>query len=167
MHVWSLSWPRKSLTSQSPAFIQCSFTLSKPASDFAGKRVLVFSYGSGLASAMFSISLSKNGAAGSPLDLLQKNVQSHISLLSERLKITPEEFDRRMKEREEGYGLPGFVPKEDVSVLFPGTYYLNAVDDKFRRTYSRKPLGVDAVNQKKVATPVIGVQGLQINGNGH
>jgi hydroxymethylglutaryl-CoA synthase len=116
---------------------------------------------------MFSISISKNAAAGSPLDLLQKNVQSHMSLLSERLKITPEEFDRRMKEREEGYGQPGFVPKEDVSVLFPGTYYLTAVDDKFRRTYSRKPLEGEVVSQKKVATPVTGLQGLQINGNGY
>lgn len=128
---------------------------------------MIFSYGSGLASSMFSITVSKNGAAGSPLDVLQRNSQAHITLLSQRFKITPDEFDRRMKEREDCYGKAGFVPKEDLSILFPGTYYLNGVDDKFRRTYSRKPLATDAVNHKKVATPVIGLQGLQINGNGY
>lgn len=116
---------------------------------------------------MFSITISNNGVAGSPLDLLQRNSEAHITLLSQRLKITPEEFDRRMKEREESYGKAGFVPKEDPTILFPGTYYLNGVDDKFRRTYSRKALAADAVSHKKVATPVIGLQGLQINGNGY
>lgn len=130
--------------------------------------MLIFSYGSGLASSMFSVTISKNATVGSPLDQLQRNSHAHISLLSQRLKITPEEFDRRMKEREECYGEAKFVPKSDVSILFPGTYFLEQVDEQYKRTYSRKPLAAaDVANHKKVTTPVYGLQGLQINGNGY
>lgn len=116
---------------------------------------------------MFSIRITSNASPGSKLDHLQKSAEQHLAVLSERLEVSPCEFDRRMKEREESYGKAGFVPKEDVSVLFPGTYYLNSVDEKFRRTYSRKAVSVDSLKKAAAATSVIGVQGLQINGQAH
>lgn len=168
MRVSSLTWRRKS-SAPDPGLVSHDLLSNrKPAAELAGKRILIFSYGSGLASSMFSIKISSNASAGSPLDLLQRSTQQHLQLLSQRLEVSPAEFDRRMKEREDSYGKAGFAPKEDVSILFPGTYYLNSVDEKFRRTYSRKPLSEESYIQKKAATaPVIGLQGLQINGQRH
>ena len=112
---------------------------------------------------MFSLTVSKDGSRDSKLDHLQRSAEAHLDLLAQRLEISPQEFDRRMQEREESYGKAGFVPKEDPSILFPGTYYLTTVDSKFRREYARQTAAA-TVNLKKLATPLNGVQNLQING---
>ena len=33
-----------------------------------------------------------------------------------------------------------YVPRASADDLFPGTWYLSRVDDKFRREYARRPL---------------------------
>lgn len=35
-----------------------------------------------------------------------------------------------------------YVPRGSADDLFPGTWYLTRVDDKFRREYARRPLGL-------------------------
>lgn len=57
--------------------------------------------------------------------------------LDSRRVVPAEEFDETMRLREETHQLKDYVPKSDVSRMFPGTYYLEGVDAKFRRTYGR------------------------------
>lgn len=35
-----------------------------------------------------------------------------------------------------------YVPRGSAEDLFPGTWYLTRVDDKFRREYARRPLDI-------------------------
>ena len=42
-----------------------------------------------------------------------------------------------MRLREESYGRVGYVPTEGIDHLFPGTYFVEEVDSKYRRKYSR------------------------------
>lgn len=115
---------------------------------------MIFSYGSGFAASMFSIRMSDICDENSPLQRIQSSAQTAVSKLAERIKLTPAEFVKRLKEREEYYSKAPFTPKEDLDVLTPGTYYLTCVDKEFRRAYSRKPLATDG-KQLPVKTPVI------------
>lgn len=45
-----------------------------------------------------------------------------------------------MSLRESTHNSKAYKPQSDVGALLPGTYYLVEVDDKYRRTYARKPL---------------------------
>lgn len=103
---------------------------------------------------MFSIRMSEVCDESSPLQRIQSSAQAAVAKLAERIKLTPAEFVKRLKEREEHYSKAPFTPKEDLDVLTPGTYYLTSVDKEFRRFYSRKPLATDG-KQLPVKTPVI------------
>lgn len=131
----------------------------KSAKELAGKKALIFSYGSGLAASMFSISLSQDASPGSALHRIQASAAAAIERLNQRIKLTPEEFSKRLSEREEAYMKAPFTPKEDLDVLYPGTYYLNEVDKEWRRSYSRKPL--NEVSSK--IPPASGLQSMHIN----
>lgn len=62
--------------------------------------------------------------------------------LSNRLEtrrcMQPEQFEKVMALREHTHNLRDYAPVSDVEDLFPGTYYLEKVDDKFRRSYARR-----------------------------
>lgn len=110
---------------------------SEPLEDLAGKRVLFFSYGSGLASAMFSFTISNNISSGSPLNLLVTSLKDIPERLASRLQVEPEEFVKTLTAREITHNKNNYSPSCSENELFPGTYYLTNVDDKFRRTYQR------------------------------
>ncbi|OIV93939.1 hypothetical protein TanjilG_05642 [Lupinus angustifolius] len=88
-----------------------------------GKRVILFSYGSGLTATMFSLQLHDG--------------QGPFSL-SNIAKFPPEKFVEIMKLMEHRYGAKEFVTSKDTSLLSPGTYYLTEVDSKYRRFYEKK-----------------------------
>ena len=95
----------------------------------------MFSYGSGLASCMYSLRL-----VDSPL--LSKITQKLVDVpktLAARATVPPAEFECTMKLREETHHLAPYKPSGDPSQLFPGTYYLTNVDNKHRRSYLRVP----------------------------
>jgi hydroxymethylglutaryl-CoA synthase len=63
----------------------------------------LFSYGSGLASSMYSLRISSNVRPGSPLNNLVESL-SHIKpLLDQRKKVTPEDFAQIMEIREQNH----------------------------------------------------------------
>jgi hydroxymethylglutaryl-CoA synthase len=64
-----------------------------------GRRIVLFSYGSGLASAMFSLRITKD--LGPKLYKLLENLSSINQDLHSRVKVPPEEFDKTMILREE------------------------------------------------------------------
>lgn len=96
-----------------------------------GKRVGIFSYGSGLASSLFSFKVK-----GSTQELADK-VDLHNRLDSRRT-VAPEVYDEMCNLREKAHLQKNFTPVGATDTLFPGTYYLTGIDDMFRRSYEVK-----------------------------
>eukprot|EP01087_Luapelamoeba_hula_P001719 TRINITY_DN1148_c0_g1_i1.p1 TRINITY_DN1148_c0_g1~~TRINITY_DN1148_c0_g1_i1.p1 ORF type:complete len:490 (+),score=64.27 TRINITY_DN1148_c0_g1_i1:402-1871(+) len=94
------------------------------------QRVLLFSYGSGLAATMFSLKIQ-----GDVSDIAQK--ADIVNRLKQRKPISPADFTTTLKRREETHTMAPFEPTSPVAGMFPGTFYLKQVDDKYRRHYAR------------------------------
>ncbi|CAI5460996.1 unnamed protein product [Closterium sp. Yama58-4] len=114
--------------------------LAQQGQQLEGHRILLFSYGSGLMSTLFSLTV-RQAADPFSLTALAAHLDVH-QLLESRTKVTPEEFVKTMHLMESRYGACSFTPATPTDRLQPGTYYLTQVDDLYRRTYARK--GVDA-----------------------
>ncbi|NP_001140749.1 Hydroxymethylglutaryl-CoA synthase-like [Zea mays] len=102
-----------------------------------GQRIVMFSYGSGLTSTMFSLRLN-NGQH--PFSL--SNIGSVLGVtekLQSRHETLPEKFVETLKLMEHRYGAKDFETSSDTSLLQPGTFYLTKVDSMYRRFYSQKP----------------------------
>jgi hydroxymethylglutaryl-CoA synthase len=98
-----------------------------------GKRVFLFSYGSGLASTLFSFTVKTS----------IKHIVAKIDLknkLASRQQVVPEQFVKTLQLRETRHGAKDYTPSDAIDTLFPGTYYLTKIDGKLRRFYARKPL---------------------------
>jgi len=98
--------------------------------DLIGKRLLLFSYGSGMAATMFSIIVK------SSVEFI-KQKQKVAKRLGQRQFIDPSEFTKVLAMREKHLLASSYVPEGSLN-LFPGTFYLEKVDDKYRRYYKRK-----------------------------
>ncbi|GKT94174.1 hydroxymethylglutaryl-CoA synthase [Colletotrichum tofieldiae] len=83
-----------------------------------GKRVGVFSYGSGLAASFLSLRINGD-TRGSP-------------------QAGPEAYEAMCDLRHQAHLQKDYKPKGDPSTIAPGTYYLENVNEKFQRTYSIK-----------------------------
>lgn len=108
---------------------------SKTTSELIGKRVVMFSYGSGLASCMYSLRVTDTPQ----LSQLTQAMINIPKMLAARKTIPPADFEATMKLREETHHLAPYKPVGDPAQLFPGTYYLTGVDEKHRRSYVRVP----------------------------
>ncbi len=96
------------------------------------KRILMFSYGSGCASSMFSLRIK-----GDYSNIRKRNFDLLENLMN-RVKVHPADFEQQMKRKEKLYLINNYTPESDVSLLRDGTYYLTRVDDRWRRYYSKK-----------------------------
>ena len=96
-----------------------------------GKRLGVFSYGSGLASSMFSLKV-----VGDTTEMVEK-LNLHERLDARRV-VAPEVYDEMCLLREKAHLKKDFKPAGDVQHLVPGTYHLTEVDAMFRRKYDVK-----------------------------
>ena len=84
------------------ATYSCDVTrFSGSARDLSDKRAVLFSYGSGFASSMFSVRMSRDCGAGSSLQALVASVADLKQRLNSRRKISPEQFAQTMRLREE------------------------------------------------------------------
>ncbi|CAH0551477.1 unnamed protein product [Brassicogethes aeneus] len=120
-----------------------SLIVSKTAEELAGNKIGLFSYGSGLASSLFSISVTKDSAQKSALDKLVSNL-SHIKpLLEQRHKVSPEKFEATLEVRKENCHKVPLEPSGSIETFFPGTYYLTKIDDLHRRFYNRIPVALN------------------------
>ncbi|GAM39947.1 3-hydroxy-3-methylglutaryl-CoA synthase [Talaromyces pinophilus] len=102
-----------------------TFDTSKP------KRVAIFSYGSGLASSLFSFKVVGDTSA------MAKNLDLRNRLDARRV-VPPSDYDALCLLREHAHLKKNFKPAGNADNLFPGTYYLTDVDDMFRRKYAIK-----------------------------
>lgn len=92
----------------------------------------MFSYGSGLASSMFSLTVKRcTKFICDKLDVSER--------LESRTCVSPEVFTETMNLRELAYTASNYTPKSTVDSdnFFRGTYYLVEIDEKSRRSYAR------------------------------
>lgn len=120
-----------------------SLLVSKDAQSLAGNKVALFSYGSGLASSMFSVTITKDCGKNSALEKLVSNLSYVKPLLEKRISVTPEKFTEIMEIREKNCHKAPYIPVGPIDTLFPGTYYLEKVDEMHRRTYKRTSVESD------------------------
>lgn len=115
-----------------------SYLTSKNPQELTGKKIGLFSYGSGLASTMYSINICDDLSVGSKLEKLINTLQASVILLEERECVEPTNFSDLMDVRTKNYHTAPYKPSGSINKLFPGTYYLLEIDDQRRRTYDRK-----------------------------
>ncbi|KAH6988906.1 hydroxymethylglutaryl-coenzyme A synthase C terminal-domain-containing protein [Ilyonectria sp. MPI-CAGE-AT-0026] len=95
------------------------------------KRIGVFSYGSGLASSFYSLKvIGSVEHIAATLDLKTR--------LSARQASPPEVYDSMCELRERAHLKKDYMPEGDISTIASGVYYLESVDDMFRRKYKVK-----------------------------
>lgn len=109
----------------------CSLLANVSSETMQGKRVGIFSYGSGLASSLFSFVVRGS------IEEMQQKVDLH-KRLDERRVVAPEVYDEMCNMRERAHLKKSYTPEGQTDTLFSGTYYLTGIDDMFRRTYSIK-----------------------------
>lgn len=100
----------------------------------AGNKIAVFSYGSGLAASMYTITVTRDAAK---LKALKDKISYVMPLLESREKVSPEDFTKLMEIREKNNHAAPYAPCGSTEALFPGTFYLNKIDEKHRRSYER------------------------------
>ncbi|TKX20640.1 hydroxymethylglutaryl-CoA synthase [Elsinoe australis] len=109
----------------------CSLIANVSNADLQGKRVGIFSYGSGLASSLFSIKIT-----GSVEDIQKKlDLQNR---LDNRRVVAPEVYDEMCNLREHAHLKKNYTPSGNADTIAKGAYYLAGIDDMFRRSYEVK-----------------------------
>ncbi|KAF9955538.1 hypothetical protein BGZ70_010195 [Mortierella alpina] len=98
--------------------------------DILDKRIGMFSYGSGSAASFFSLKVI--GSTKSFREAIQIKTR-----LEQRVKIVPQVFIKLLNLRENVASQKDYTPLGEISTLASGTYYLQRIDEKFRRTYCR------------------------------
>jgi hydroxymethylglutaryl-CoA synthase len=104
----------------------CGLISEVDASDLLGKRIAMFSYGSGLASTMFSLRVVGDTS------FMKSNLQVK-ERLEQRQKMEAKEYDEIMQRRERVHNVKDYCP--GFGDVFKGTYVLEKVDELYRRTY--------------------------------
>lgn len=107
--------------------------------DLIGKRVVLFSYGSGALASMFSIIARDTDHPTFNLRNIQK-VLDITNRLAAREKLMPSDLQAALQAREDSHGFIPFSPKYSTDALAPGTYYLEYINANYERIYARKPL---------------------------
>ncbi|KAH6915828.1 hydroxymethylglutaryl-CoA synthase [Coprinopsis sp. MPI-PUGE-AT-0042] len=102
-------------------------------SELAGKRVSLFSFGSGCAATFFTARVK-----GDTSDI--KKALNLTERLAAMTVAPPEDFVAALALREKNHNAVDFTPEGSVDNIWPGAYYLEKVDSKFRRKYVRAPL---------------------------
>ena len=105
--------------------------------DLIDRRILLFSYGSGIAASMMSLVGRKIDGKFS-LERLQRLSDLAVRLAG-RVRKSPIEFEKALQLLESRFHQGSYTPEmpavEDLNL---GTYYLEEVDAKYRRRYCRK-----------------------------
>nr|APU50919.1 hydroxymethylglutaryl-CoA synthase [Fritillaria cirrhosa] len=113
-------------------------------STLGGQRIVMFSYGSGLSSTMFSFKLEDGKHPFSLSNIA--TVMNVTEKLESRHEFPPEKFVETMKLMEHRYGAKDFETSKDTSLLAPGTFYLTNVDSMYRRYYAKKEVSGKTTN---------------------
>ncbi|XP_012272077.1 hydroxymethylglutaryl-CoA synthase 1 [Orussus abietinus] len=114
-----------------------SLLIKKSLNELAGSKVGIFSYGSGLASSMYSLTITKDVSNNSDLAKLVSHLSYVESQLDARECVSPADYTKCLELREQNCHVIPYEPCSSIANMFPGTYYLVRVDEMYRRTYER------------------------------
>jgi len=101
-----------------------------PSEELQGKRILMYSFGSGSAATMFMLRV--NGST--------ENIRKMLNLherLSQMHVVPCTVYVDALSTREATHNAVNHTPKGSLEDLWPRSFYLEKVDGKFRRTYGR------------------------------
>ncbi|XP_028403426.1 hydroxymethylglutaryl-CoA synthase 1-like [Dendronephthya gigantea] len=115
-----------------------SLLASISSDELLGRRIGMFCYGSGYASAFYSIRVSASDSNITILSRMIANVSDMKSKLDARKCVEPAEFEKTLEMKEKTQNLKEFYPSGSVENFWNGTYFLQHVDEKYRRSYGRK-----------------------------
>lgn len=102
-----------------------------PAADLQGKKILMYSFGSGSAASVFSFNV-----VGDTSELAEKlNLKKRLASME---TVPCQTYVDSLKTREAMHSAKNATPTGSLDSLFDGAYYLEKVDHMFRRTYGRK-----------------------------
>ena len=110
-----------------------------------GKTAVVFSYGSGALATMYRLHVREptTAAIRERFGIAQMAEAMNLTeRLASRELVHPSELDHALETRARMHraGAPYSPVYPTLGRLFPGTYYLNGIDAKWARSYSRVPL---------------------------
>eukprot|EP00043_Microstomoeca_roanoka_P000624 m.28255 g.28255 ORF g.28255 m.28255 type:complete len:506 (+) comp10422_c0_seq2:337-1854(+) len=104
--------------------------ITNKAEELPQNRILLFSYGSGLAATLFSIRVANDVT-------YIRDTADVTNRLASRKQLEPAKFEQLLAEREKEYTRYDFSPEAKDTELFPGTYYVDRIDNLERRFYAR------------------------------
>ncbi|KAI0319832.1 hydroxymethylglutaryl-CoA synthase [Amylostereum chailletii] len=97
------------------------------------KRISMYAFGSGCASSFFTLRVKGDTSTiRQKLDLLNR--------LASMTVVPCQEFVTALELREKNHNSAPYTPTGSVENIWPGTYYLEGIDDKFRRKYAVAPV---------------------------
>ncbi|KAJ7642793.1 hydroxymethylglutaryl-coenzyme A synthase N terminal-domain-containing protein [Mycena polygramma] len=104
-----------------------------PSAELQGKRASLYAFGSGCAGSFWTLRIK-----GDTSEIAQK--MDLLNRLS-KMKVVPcQEFVDALELREKNHNAVSYTPEGSVDNIWPGAYYLESVDDKYRRKYVKAPL---------------------------
>ncbi|KAL9941052.1 hypothetical protein V8E36_000540 [Tilletia maclaganii] len=107
-----------------------SLIAAKSDEELIGKRLSLFTYGSGCASTFFAARIT------SSVTEIRKNVDLTARLDAIKIEPVPA-FIHALELREKNHLIKNYTPEGTVEDIWPGAFYLEKIDDMFRRTYAK------------------------------
>ncbi|EJD08545.1 hydroxymethylglutaryl-CoA synthase [Fomitiporia mediterranea MF3/22] len=110
-----------------------SLVSAVPPEELRGKRISMFAYGSGCASSFYTIRVK-----GDTTEIREK-----MDLLNRlaSMKVVPcQEYVDSLALREKNHNAGAYIPEGSIENIWPGSYYLESIDSKYRRKYARTPV---------------------------
>ena len=110
-----------------------SLLLNRNNINLVNKRLIMFSYGSGLASTIYVLKINNDMYK----NIIKRNMDIY-NLFNDRIKLNPYQYELILVNKEKLYLTNNYIPTGKIEDLFPNTYYLTKVDEKWRRFYKKK-----------------------------
>ncbi|KAH9930359.1 hydroxymethylglutaryl-CoA synthase [Fomitopsis serialis] len=109
-----------------------SLLASVEPAELRGKRISMFAFGSGLASSFFTIRVKGDTTT----------IRENLDLINrlESMKVVPcQTYVDALNLREKNHNAGSYIPEGSLDNIWPGGFYLESIDSKYRRKYVRKP----------------------------
>lgn len=117
-------------------YVNLASLVSDQGAALENKDLVMFSYGSGALATMFEIR-TRGVSHEFSLARIAKAV-SMRSRLQARQQASPAELTLALQARQLAHGAKNFTPCYPIDTLFPGTYYLEHVNENSERVYARR-----------------------------
>lgn len=153
-------------------FFGLASLIDRAANDLTpGKNIVMFSYGSGAIASMYHFEIRQpivsNVANGHHLSFKKPLIQTTVQTIGQTMNLTqrlqsrvevhPKELDDALETRATMHnaGVPYQPVYPTIGRLYPGTYFLKGIDEKWRRTYSRVPFDAFIVKQDSSSSSLL------------